>query len=93
MKKRLFGLALALCMALALLPTAAFAEGSGEIELTENSLETYKETDQFGSRYLLPTGNYKLAENIEVTDSIWIANAANVTVDLNGHTHPTPTAG
>ena len=32
MKKRLFGLALALCMALALLPTAAFAEGSAASE-------------------------------------------------------------
>ena len=32
MKKRLFGLALALCVALVLLPTAAFAEGSAASE-------------------------------------------------------------
>ena len=39
MKKRLFGLALALCMALALLPTAAFAEGVATEQLTVG--ETY----------------------------------------------------
>lgn len=39
MKKRLFGLALALCMALALLPTAAFAEGASAEQLTVG--ETY----------------------------------------------------
>lgn len=39
MKKRLFGLALALCMALVLLPTAAFAEGASAEQLTVG--ETY----------------------------------------------------
>ena len=39
MKKRLFGLALALCVALVLLPTAAFAEGTAAEQLTVG--ETY----------------------------------------------------
>ena len=89
MKKRLFGIALALCMALALLPTAAFAEGSGEIELTKAYLDEHKQYDSLGDwHYHLETGTYKLAENIEITTKTWIdiSNGASVSLDLNGFT-------
>ena len=57
MKRRLFSILLALCMALAMLPTAAFAgESSYDSDITiKHSVWTFKSDKEVG--YYIPTTN------------------------------------
>ncbi len=84
MKKRIFSLLLALCLAVGLLPTVAYAEGGtsheGWTELTIEVLES--------CGYRLLNGNYYLGKDISVDTCVNIGNginAADVTLDLNGY--------
>lgn len=91
MKKRIFSIALSLCMVLTLclvtgmLSTVTYAEPSGT-ELTKEYLDNNCKI--IDGCYSLQTGNYYLGEDITVEGYIDIGAegaAANVVLDLNGH--------
>ena len=69
MKRRLFSILLALCMALAMLPTAAFAgESSYDSDITiKHSVWTFKSDKEVG--YYIPTTNGKFSVNQPNSDS------------------------
>lgn len=91
MKKRILSILLALCLCIGLLPTAALADtGNTPTELTKVVLGTnYKETSVGTTKYILPSGTYKLTEDIELDYYIRIGDSsspnADVVLDLNGH--------
>ena len=69
MKRRLFSILLALCMALAMLPAAAFAgESSYDSDITiKHSVWTFKSDKEVG--YYIPTTNGKFSVNQPNSDS------------------------
>ena len=69
MKRRLFSILLALCMTLAMLPTAAFAgESSYDSDITiKHSVWTFKSDKEVG--YYIPTTNGKFSVNQPNSDS------------------------
>ena len=88
MKKRIFSLLLALCLVAGMLPTVAYAAGPSGTELTQSTIENYKTSSSGEAAYNLPSGHYYLGEDISVDIGIDIGdynNAADVTLDLNGH--------
>ena len=74
MRKKLLSILLTFCMALTLLPTAAFAE--------EGTATTVKTAEQLTTA-VANGGTVKLMENIIISTSLTITGT--VTLDLNGH--------
>ena len=73
MKKRFWGIILAVVMALALLPaTALAADHTGWTELSSGN-------------YNLGTGKYYLTSDVTMSELFRTQSHANVTIDLNGH--------
>ena len=82
MKRRLLSILLALVLTLALLPTAALADG-------ETGTVTWTEIGPDNTGKLQTSGYYKLKENIYNLNGLDIgptSAGATITLDLNGHT-------
>ena len=81
MKRRLLSILLALVLTLALLPTAALAEGVTWTKINQ----TYINNNRGNQNYItLTTGNYQFIEDIQLNERWSLLIQGTVTLDLNG---------
>ena len=70
------------------LPIVMAPNNSGDVELKQDTIGTYRVQTTGGDFYRLPPGNYRLGENITLDENLVIGqinSSSTVSLDLNGH--------